>query len=131
MRTPTDLYEAWQWYRDALAGKRPPITTEPHPGFFQRRLVRGGVMVPVAIWIEQEIDPLTGELTSDEEMLCLVNGEFADAEDVWTYCAGNPIPESEYRFLVANIDWAKGYAPASPFAQPTRKIDFNALPAAF
>jgi hypothetical protein len=123
MRTPTDLYEAWQWYRDALAGKRPPITTEPHPGFYQRRLVRGGVWVPVAIWLEQEIDPLTGELTSDEELLCLVNGEFADVDEVWTYCAGNPIAESEYRFLEARHKWARAHAPNDPFARPSRRVD--------
>lgn len=131
MRCPTDLMEAFQWWSDALAGLRPQITTEPRCGFYQRRFVRGGVMVPVAIWIEQEVDPETGELSGDERMVCVVNGEPASAEDTWTYCAGNPIPESEYRFLESRHKWARAYAPGDPFASPAKKIDFNALPADF
>lgn len=131
MREPTDQYEAWGWWRDALAGRGPQITTEPRPGFYRRRFARGGVWVPVAIWIAQEIDPLTGELSSDEDLVCLVNGEPADPLDVWTYCAGNPIPEAEYRWLEARHKWARAYAPDDPFAAPSRSIDFNALPADF
>lgn len=131
MRQPTDLVEAWQWWRDALAGLRPPITTEPQPGFYRRRLVRGGVWCAVAIWIEQEIDPATGELSGDERLVCLVNGEPASAEDTWTYCGGNPIPEAEYRYLESRHKWARAYAPGDPFASPAKKIDFNTLPADF
>lgn len=130
MRMPTDLYAAFQWWRDALAGLRPVITSEPQCGFFQRRFVRGGVFVPVAIFIEQETDA-TGELSTDERLVCLVNGKPADPESEWTYCAGNPITEQEYRFLIERHKWAKENAPADPFAAPSRKIDFNALPADF
>lgn len=130
MRQPTDLADAFQWWRDALAGRAPQITSEPHCGFFQRRFVRGGVFVPVAIFIEQETDD-AGELSTDERLVCLVNGKSADPEAEWTYCAGHPITEPEYRFLIERHKWAKENAPADPFAAPSRKIDFNALPADF
>ncbi|MBX3490861.1 5'-3' exonuclease H3TH domain-containing protein [Parvibaculum sp.] len=121
--TPTDLNEAFTWWRDALAGLKPPIHSEPHCGFFQRRMVRGGVWVPVAIWLEQDIDADTGELLSDERLVCAVGGKEADADAEWTHCAGNPITEEEYRYLVARAEWARDFAPNEPAAQPYRKID--------
>jgi hypothetical protein len=130
MREPTDLYEAFGWWRDAIAGRAPQITSEPHPGFYQRRFVRGGVFVPVAIFYEQEIDE-GGELSDDERLVCLINGEPADAEDQWSYCAGHPITEAEYRFLESRHKWARAYAPTDPFAAPSRKVDFNQFPADF
>jgi len=127
MRCPTDIVDAFAWWRDALAGLKPAITTSPQCGFFQRRFARGGVMVPVAIWIEQNINPETGELSDDEKMVCLVNGEPASPDDTWTYCAGNPITESEYRYLESRHRWARAHAPNDPFASPSKKIDFNSL----
>lgn len=121
MREPSDLFTAFAFWRDALDGKRPTITHEPQCGFFQRRFVRGGVWVPVAIWLDQKIED--GELVDDEIMLCLVNGKWEDPEEVWTHCAGNPITESEYRFLEARHQWARVHAPDDPFARPSERVD--------
>lgn len=123
MRQPSDLYEAFAWWRDALNGKAPAIhPAEPHCGFFTRRMVRNGPAVPVAIWIEQEIDE-AGELVSDERMVCLVGDREEDPATQWTYCAGNPIPEAEYRYLLAMREWASEHAPHHPAAQPFKPID--------
>jgi hypothetical protein len=123
MRAPSDLDAAFEWWRDALAGLNPPIHSEPHCGFFWRRMVRGGPKVPVAIWILQDIDEETGELLSDERMLCAVGGKEANADDQWTHCAGNPISEAEYRYLAAEAEWSREYKPSNPSAQPHKKID--------
>lgn len=131
MRRPTDLVAAFDHWRRRVAGETLPITMEPMCGYYRRRLVRGGVWVPVAIWLEQEIDPDTGDLLADEVMRCAVAGREADPHEQWTYIAGQPIPHAEYEYLVANQKWAAEYAPESPAAQPGRKIDLNSLPPVF
>jgi hypothetical protein len=124
MRQPTDRFDAFKWWRDALAGHKPPIHPgDPQCGFFWRRMVRHGPKVPAAIWLEQEVDPDTGELIGDETLRCSVGEEAADPFKEWTYAAGNPITEEEYRFLIADAAWARDYAPESPQAQPRKKID--------
>lgn len=130
MRTPTDIYAAFKWWRDALAGLAPQITHEPQVGFFQRRFVRGGVFVPVAIFLEQETDA-TGELSTDERLVCLVNGKPADPEAEWSHCAGNPITEQEYRYLEARSDWARVHSPEDPYANPGKPIDLLSIPPVF
>jgi hypothetical protein len=113
------------------AGERVQITTEPVPGFYQRRMVKHGPMVPVAIWIDQDIDPETGELMADEVMRCLVNGKDADAQAQWSDVAGHPITEREYRFLTASVDYARQHAPEMPLAQPRQAIDLLTAPLPF
>ena len=130
MRRPTDLYAAFQWWRDALAGKRPVITTEPEPGFYRRRLVKGGPWVGVAIWIEQEIGD-EGDLLTDETLACARDGLTADPDEEWSYCAGNPITEEEYRYLCDRSKWAASYAPETPEARPTKSINLGELPPIF
>lgn len=107
------------------------ITHEPHCGWFKRKLVRGGPHVPARIWMEQPIDPETGELVGDEIMRCEINGKLCDAEEQWTYICYLPITEAEYKFMVANAEWAAKYAPNEPAAQPMRAVNFNKLPIDF
>lgn len=124
IRQPTDLHRAFAWWRAALAGDVGPIHEgAPQPGFYRRRLVRGGPWVGVAIWLAQEIDPETGELVADERLVATVDGAPADPIAVWTYCAKNPIPEAEYRFLIAAARHAQAYEPEAPRANPRRPID--------
>lgn len=131
MRTPTLIDEAFAWWRSALAGGRPPIHTEPHCGFYKRKLVRGGPHVPARIWLHQEIDSATGELTAPEEMRCEVGGKRRDAEAEWLYLCYLPITEAEFSYLTANADWARKYAPQEPAANPDRATDFNTMPLNF
>lgn len=76
MRQPTpigDLYRAWnaalragEWVReDAYDGVA-------LCGWWTMRLVKGGPHVPVETRCIQEIDPITGELTAPERLVCEV-----------------------------------------------------------
>jgi len=72
--------DQWQWWRDALAGKNPPINVnEPQSGYFKTRAGKDGPWLPVAIW------------EKDGEIVCRVADKVRDAHEIWTYCAGNPV----------------------------------------
>lgn len=83
-------YEYWQ---EALEGKKPAITTEPMLGFYRKRTKKGGLYVPVAIW------------EAEGSLKCIVNGEAKDAHEEWTYCADHPVTEEAYRAKVAGKPW--------------------------
>ncbi|WP_313350248.1 hypothetical protein [Paracoccus sp. (in: a-proteobacteria)] len=103
IRQPSDLDAVYSWWRRSVSGERVPrIEDEPHPGYYKRRMVRGGPFVPVAIWLDQPIDPETGELTAPEELRAIVNGRPADPLHVWLYA--RPISESEYDALTGVRD---------------------------
>lgn len=103
IRQPTDLDAAYSWWRRSVSGERVPrIEDEPHPGYFKRRMVRGGPFVPVAIWLDQEIDPDTGELTAPEELRAIVNGRPVDPLRAWLYA--RPISLAEYDALTGVRD---------------------------
>ena len=51
-----------------------------------------------------------------------INGEIVPIDEVWTR-RGRPISEAEYRYLVADRQWAKRWAPHLPEANPYRRID--------
>lgn len=76
IRTPSTEAETYNWWRRTVAGERVPrVEDDPQPGFYKTRSVRGGPFVPVAIWLEQEIDDETGELTAPERLAAVCNGE--------------------------------------------------------
>jgi hypothetical protein len=80
------MTDVWQFWRDALAGKNPPITADnPECGFYKCRDGRGGKWLPVMIRHDD-----SGELR------CRVgNNSNADPLEVWTWCAGNPISQAD------------------------------------
>ena len=126
MRSPTPLHEQMAWWRSALAGEKPPMhDSDPKPGFYQRRLVKGGPMVPVRIWLDQAIDDETGELIGDETLRCEVNGRPADPEDVWSYVADSPISEADFDLMRRRIAWATAHAPDHPIATPNKPVDWT------
>lgn len=131
MRTATPITELYHWHTEALAGRRPQITGEPHCGWFKCKLVRGGPYVAARIYMDREVDHDTGELLSDEKMRCEIDGRERDPEEQWTYICYIPITEAEYKFLIANAEWAKKYALNEPAANPERAVDFNKLPLDF
>lgn len=99
MRRPTPEAEAYAWHRAAINGERPPVIEgEPECGFFSMRMVKGGPRVPARIWLDQDIDPETGELTAPEILRCEINGESRDPYRVWTSL--RPITEEAYHALV-------------------------------
>jgi len=131
IRTPSPEASLLAWHRAALAGRSPQITHEPQCGWFKRKLVKGGPFVPARIWLDQDIDAETGELRADEALQCEVGGRWADAEDQWSYLAGNPISEAEFKFMTATAEYAAAYEPSNPAADPRRPINNLTTPILF
>jgi hypothetical protein len=100
-------YEFWQ---ASLGGSTPPMHEgDPQPGFYRKRVSRGGAFVPVAIWVQ------------DGRLVALVDGVAADAADIWTYVCDKPVTEEAYRERVATGRWqdedahiAASLAPPAP-----------------
>ena len=127
MRRPTPHDEAFGWWRVATAGGDPETTQDPQPGWYKRRLVRGGPWVPARIWLYSEVDD-AGELLAPEILQAECNGAWADPDDLWSYVAANPITEAEFKFLSATIEWTQTNAPQEPMANPRQAVDWTAVP---
>ena len=128
-RKPIDpeLAERSAYWRGALAGEKPPVHDIPEPGFYQRRLVRGGPFVPVRIWIDQEIGD-DGELTGPPTYRAEVNGRPARIEYQWPWCADEPIAEADYRYMIDRARWAEHHGPNDPAADPGKPVDWLNMP---
>lgn len=104
MREPT--LDPLFWWREALAGRRLPThEDEAHCGFFKTRKPgpepwQKRPMVPARIWIEQPLDPETGELIGDEVMRCEIDGELWPILEGWVSVARQPITRDEYVALL-------------------------------
>ena len=129
IRQPTPLALAYAWHTAALAGHEPVTSDEPQCGYFKRRLVKGGPMVPCRIWLDQPVDLGTGELIDDEQLLCEVNGAWADATEQWSWICGQPITRAEFDYLTASLAWSAKHAPDEPRANPRQPIDWLKVPA--
>lgn len=132
IRQPLSEDEIFAWWRAALAGRNPTVYEDPQAGFFKRRLVKDGPWVPVKIWLEQIIDPETGELAGDSFYCCDVNGSPSDPETHWLWACMQPIAETDYDYLVDLGKYARRHAPSEPLADPRKPIDlFTAPPPTF
>lgn len=123
-RRPRTEDEIYRWHRQTLAHiashgaanrERPPIhESEPHAGWYRRRLVPKGAFVPARIWIEPpETDPETGDQVAPEKMLCEVDGKRVDVFRAWTWLAQHPISEEEYMDMKAG-----GFRALAPEPEP-------------
>lgn len=130
IRTPITDEIAFAWWREALINPPDAVPDDPMPGYYTRRLVRGGVQVPCKIWLSQEVDE-AGELIDQPRLMAEMNGDAVEPEDLWSYVAGNPITEQMFRYLVARADWAWRYSPADPFANPRKPVDHLSTPVLF
>jgi hypothetical protein len=132
LRAPTPHAVLYDWHSRALRGLAPPVNdSTPMCGWYKRKLVKGGVMVPARIWMHQDICPETGELLSDESLQCEVNGGYADPEEAWSWICSSPITEQEFRYLTARIEFAARHEPEDPFAAPNRPINMLETPVLF
>lgn len=131
MRRPTASADAYAWHTAALAGEEPVTDETPRCGWFKRRLVKGGPWVAAKIWMDQPIDPDTGELCGDETLQCEVAGRWADPEDAWTWLCANPITEQEFRYLTALAEHCARHEPSHPSANPRQAIDHLQTPLHF
>lgn len=108
MRRPTSLDERWEWWERAISGEEVTVTEqEPQCGFFKvRKFPYGqwptGPYIPARIWMRPgEVDNETGELLSDEEWFCEIDGKRANPWKKWTWLASHPITEDEFKWLTA------------------------------
>jgi len=100
IRQPSSHADLFAWWNCAISGGSPPTYDGlPECGFYKRRLIRKGPWVPVRIYVDRDIDPMTGELTRDEKLRCDVEGlDGGNPADHWTYL--KPITRNEYEHLV-------------------------------
>lgn len=132
MRQPTPEGAEYEWWRRALAGAKQPVyETEPHPGFYKRRLVKNGPWVAVKIELIRPVDDETGELIADEYLRAEQDGKEVDPVAVWLYCCTHPITETDYRYLTGATRWDKAYAPEHPYANPGQPVDHLKTPLPF
>lgn len=119
----------------APSAKGPSVDlNDPIVGWYRRRLVRQGPFVPARIWLaDGDRDPETGELVSDQKLLCQVwdghGPQERDVYDEWSYLAGNPITEAEFNTMVATMDWARNTV--APEGDPRTRIDLTRTPPIF
>lgn len=95
----------------------------PQVGFYKRRLVRGGAFVPVHVWLEEDIDPDTGELVGDSKLCCSVDGREACAEDHWLYICDQAISEKQFDYMTSLSAFARRHDKREPLANPRKPID--------
>lgn len=100
MRRPTPFTQLYAWHRAYMAGENPERhETEAHAGWYKTRLIKQGPWVPVRIFVDRDIDPITGELMDDERLLIEVEGIVkGDPLDRWTWLT--PISRKEYMHLM-------------------------------
>lgn len=114
----------------------------PVPGYYQMRLTKGGVFVPVFIWYGAPI--IDGEELDRSPRWCVeidsktCRADFDDAgeligrvpieiERAWPYCARWPISEAEFEFLKGRAAWAREHEPNHPAAVPRETVDLLKL----
>lgn len=122
---------------------------DPQPGYYKRRLAKGGVEVPARIWWEwgdretcaacgglmgnihvgpcRECDGEGTVLMSDDILRCTINGEDRDPFEEWSWLAGHPITEAEYKYLMADAEHAREYRPDDPKANPRKPVDLDKM----
>jgi hypothetical protein len=103
MRKPSRIADLYAWHRAALGGPTPPTwhDGEPQCGWYRTRIVKGGPWVAARIWCEREICHETGELLSDERLLCEVDGQRRNPDAAWLFLT--PISKADYDALVWRI----------------------------
>lgn len=105
MRQPTPVAKQLDWWRNAVAtGNHERNTDDIHCGWFKRReRARSKTWIPVRIYLDQQIDPLTGELTEPERFVLVDEGRtVTDQETAWALSLYlSPVSLDEFRWLNA------------------------------
>lgn len=127
IRRPTPREIAYDWHTRTLAGEEiTAITDQPEPGWYKRKLVKGGPFVPARIWLRQEVDE-AGELLDDEILLCEVNGTPRDPYDEWNWLCANPISEEDYDHMRDLKQWAAYHSPNDPSVNARKPVDWATI----
>lgn len=101
----------------------------PACGWWAVRLVSGGPEIAARIFrVHTTFEP--GEpqnlMIRSPFLAAEIDGRTVDPEEVWTR-RGRAISPEFYDWLLADRKWARAHAPASPEANPTRKVDVRSL----
>lgn len=85
LESKMDRYAYW---RAALRGEKPEANPDnPQDGYYRMRRHKGGPLVPVAVWFE------------NDRQMCLIDGKLVDentACERWSYFADKPISHEVY-----------------------------------
>lgn len=88
------MRDGYEWWRDALAGRSPVIHEgRAENGFYRMRRGRNGPWLPVAIFH-----------TAAGEHVALVGAERKrdDPDNIWTWCAKNPVAQADAKHAFSN-----------------------------
>ena len=106
-----------------------PSISTPVAGLYRVRLAKEPApWCPLRIWQGFGLDP---ETRQELERGWLWRAELYEREvDVWRfwpYCAADPIPASEYQYMLALHRHATKHEPHLPEASPRQTVDYNTL----
>lgn len=109
------------------------MSDAPRPGWWLCRLVKDGPLVPCAIELRacphEPGDP-SNVMERSPVLVGFVDGEEVHPSRVpWPY--GTPTTEADYRYRLANAEWARKHAPHEPIARPKERIDMLRTPLPF
>lgn len=111
--------------------ERARLITQPEPGFFTVKLVKGGPFVPARIYhpcpIEMGVwDEWNWLDRRWPDLVAEIDGEEVEIDRVWLW--GRPTTFKEFEFLSHRSRWAHASAPHHPAANPRERIDLGKLP---
>jgi hypothetical protein len=90
----TENMASYDYWQNALAGNFGPVHDgDAQPGFYRKRVSKGGPFLPVAIWAD------------GGKIIATVDGKEADAADIWSYVCDKPVTEDAFRARSAGQPW--------------------------
>jgi len=122
------LENPFLWWAEEIIAPGQKMPDLPQCGYYQRRLVKDGVLCPACIWREEQLDIETAEPTGLEVLLCEVNGQRKDPFSEWARLAMHPITAPEYEFQVKDFGHARRYRKDDPKATPNKPIKLSEFP---
>lgn len=130
IRTVHRMPDPLDWWREELACQGQRLPEIPQCGFYKRRMAPAPApWVPARIYRDPFVDPVSGKDTGVDLLMCEVNGKPRDPYEEFTRLAMQPIKESDFRFMTADLAHAKAHRPGDPKATPGKSIDITKLPA--
>lgn len=101
----------------------------PECGHWLVRLRRGAPKVPAAILrLEVADEPDNPREDHSSYLAAFIAGDPVSLDEVW-HRRGEPISEAEYSWRVADLQWAKRYAPSEAIARPQEAVSLFDEPA--
>lgn len=102
----------WTYWQNALQGKFGPVHDgHPQTGFYRKRKFKDGPWQAVAIF------------EHGGEMIALVDGQQANADDLWTFVCRNPVSREQYDAVMAGEPWSDAPAFEPPATDDRRNAD--------